>query len=306
MDRAPTLLALALALPLLAGCTTPGEAARAPDVAASFYPLGYLAERVAGGDLGVATLVPSGTEPHEWEPTPREVERTLKARVFVYNGAGFEPWAEALVQDLRASGRVVVEATQGLALREGGPEEDEDHAGGPARDPHAWLDPVLAKAMAANIAGAIVRADAANSTAHGERAAALRADLDALDARYRGGLEDCANRNILTTHAAFGYLAARYGFAQHSISGLSPEAEPSPAKIQEAVELARRLNITHIFFETLVSPRVAETIAREAGAQTLVLNPIEGLTPEERGEGKDYLDLAAQNLANLRLAMGCR
>lgn len=311
--RAPLLPVLLLAVPLLAGCTGPGEAAEAPPVVATFYPLAWMAQRIAGDDLRVGTLVPAGVEPHDWEPTPREVEGLLRARLLVYNGAGFEPWMPDLLPDFQAKGGRAVAATEGLPLHAA--EAHDDHAGdaagehaaeqGDAVDPHAWLDPGLAPAMAQTILGALQAADPANATGHATRAAALQADLRQLDQDFRQGLADCRVRDILTTHAAFGYLADRYNFTQHAISGLSPEAEPSPAAIQEAVQRARRLNITHVFFETLVSPRVAQTIARELGAQTLVLNPIEGLTDEDRAEGRDYLALHRQNLANLRAAMRC-
>ena len=312
MARRAAAFVLVLALPLLAGCTGPAQGPQ-PDVVATFYPLGWMAQRIAGEDLVVSTLVPSGVEPHDWEPTPREVERTSRAKVLVYNGAGLEPWVTSLLREVVAKGGRGIEATRGLDLHaaeahgDGHEEDGEDHAAeaGEAVDPHAWIDPVLAQAMVANLLEGLQAADPANAEAHAQRAAQLTANLQDLDRRYREGLADCARQDILTTHAAFGYLADRYGFRQHGISGLSPEAEPTPAALQEAVQLARRLNLSHIFFETLVSPRVAQTIAREAGAQTLVLNPLEGLTPEEQAAGLDYLDLAAQNLANLRLALGC-
>lgn len=281
---------------------------------ATFYPLAFFAERIAGDNLAVATLVPAGTEPHDWEPRPSERVRVERASVFVYNGAGLEPWADEFVRDLTARGAVVVEATRGLALREadrpheGDPGQDEtgtheEHEG--TKDPHVWLDPVLAQGVVENIRAGLARADPGNATAYGARATSFSAELAALHGEFERGLARCGNRNILTTHAAFGYLADRYDFLMHSVHGLTPEAEPSPAKIREMVNLARALNLTHVFFETLVSPRVAEVIADEVGAQVLVLNPIEGLTAEERAAGKTYFDLHRQNLANLRLAMRC-
>jgi zinc transport system substrate-binding protein len=308
MRQAPV-VAVAL-LPLLAGCTAPAGAA-VPDVVVTFYPLAFLAEGIAGPHLRVATLVPPGTEPHDWEPSPRDIESVRGARVFVHNGAGLEPWAERLAAELPPGVRVV-EATHGLELHAGEDHADhdapgEDHAAaeGEEVDPHAWLDPFLYQQMATNVLQGMRSADPGNASAYEVRAADVHARLAALHDMFAAGLRECRSRDILTTHAAFGYLADRYGITQHSISGLSPEAEPSPARIRDAVELARRLNATHIFFETLVSPRVAQTIAREVGAQTLVLNPIEGLTAEDRAANRDYVALQEQNLANLRLALGC-
>lgn len=324
MRRASAVAAVVALLPLLAGCTTPAPAA-VPDVVVTFYPLAFLAEGIAGPGLRVATLVPPGTEPHDWEPSPRDIESVRGARVFVHNGAGLEPWAERLAAELPASVRVV-EATHGLALHsgeahadhgahaedghgdEGGHAGEGDHAGqaGDEPDPHAWLDPFLYQQMATNVLQGLRAADPANASAYEARAADLHARLATLHDQFAQGLRDCRSREFLTTHAAFGYLADRYSLVQHSISGLSPEAEPTPARIREAVELARRINATHVFFETLVSPRVAQTIAKEVGAQTLVLNPVEGLTSEERATNQDYVSLMERNLANLRVALGCR
>jgi zinc transport system substrate-binding protein len=162
-------------------------------------------------------------------------------------------------------------------------------------DPHVWLDPVLFAQMSTRIGAALHRS-----------AASLKADLQKLDGEYRRRLRHCVRHEIVTSHAAFGYLAQRYGLKQVAITGLTPESEPSPKQLTDVIRLVKRTHATTVFFETLVSPRLADTVAREVGARTAVLDPIEGLTPAEQKSGADYLTLMRRNLANLRRALGCR
>jgi zinc transport system substrate-binding protein len=164
-------------------------------------------------------------------------------------------------------------------------------------DPHIWLDPVVYARVAERIGKALGRQQEADQ---------LAAELHRLDAQYKRGLVHCRRDEFVTSHAAFGYLAARYGLKQVSIEGLSPEAEPTPQKLEDAVRRVRASGATTVFFETLVSPRVAETVARETGAKTAVLDPVEGLTADEAAAGDDYFSVMRRNLAALRSALGCR
>jgi zinc transport system substrate-binding protein len=142
---------------------------------------------------------------------------------------------------------------------------------------------------------------------HRPRAAdPLVAKLRALDRDYRRGLRTCARREIVTSHEAFAYLGERYGLRQVAITGLSPEAEPTPKRLESVVRTVRKTGATTIFFETLVSPRIADTVARETGAKTAVLDPIEGLTSAAQQHGASYFTVMRSNLANLRKALGCR
>jgi zinc transport system substrate-binding protein len=229
--------------------------------------------------------------------------------MFVYNGAGFEPWAEKLIPSLPAA-VVKVNATAGLPLVAAESEVERDRrpaaTGNAGLDPHVWLDPVLAQQQVDNILAGFVSADPTHRAVYEARAATLKSELRALDYRYRTTLATCRLRVFITNHAAFGYLAGRYGLTMLAISGLSPEAEPSPARLKEIVRLARRHDIRIIYFETLVSPRVAETIAREVGAQTQVLNPIEGLSPDEQRRGVDYFKVMDENLRHLADGLDCR
>jgi len=295
------LLGVALLAPALAaGCATPAPAPH-PDVLASFYPMHYLAERVVGGGrLTLGTIIPADAEPHDYDLKPSDAANIAHARLLVLHGAGLEIFADKLPQLAKESGVRVVEAAEGLEARTRDLGDE-----GEAADPHLWLDPVAAQQEARNIARGIEAIDPANASEYQRNLAALVADLQGLDAAYQAGLAHCEKHVILTSHAAFGYLADRYDFTQHAIAGVSPDAQPSAADLQSLAELARRENITVIFFEALVSPSLAEAIASQVHARTEVLDPIEGLTSEEAAAGTDYLGLMRQNLGRLRDAMVC-
>jgi zinc transport system substrate-binding protein len=280
---------------------TPAPAKPKPSVVASFYPLHEFARQVAGDAAEVTSLVPPGVEPHDWEPAPQDVARLEKAQVFVYNGAGFEPWANKLLANLGGKGPVVVVATQGMdLLRADLPGHGHDEP-----DPHVWLDPVLAQRQLELIRAALAGADPDNAARYSANAKAFGDRLAELSDRYERGLARCQRREIVVSHASFSYPAKRYRLTQVPVMGLSPDSEPSPAQLAQIVRFARRHKVNVIFFETLVSPKLAETLAREVGARTLVLDPIEGLTKEGQAAGKGYLDLMEANLQNLRAALDC-
>lgn len=278
----------------LAGCQGPPGPAR-PLVVATVYPLWDLTRQVAGDRAEVVSLVPPGVEPHDWEPSPRDVSLVQRATVFVHAGTGLDAWAGRLVTGLPGRTRVV-DASRGLGLL----------TQGASPDPHVWLDPVLARAQAQTIAEGLAQADPAGRPVYLENAKALDARLDALDRAFAAGLRDCARREVVTSHAAFAYLARRYGLTEVPIMGLAPEAEPSPADLASIVRTARRLRVTHIFFEPLVSPRLTQTLAREIGATPLPLDPVEGVSREQAAAGTGYVELMQANLANLRIGLGCR
>ncbi len=285
--------AVVAALLLLTACEGPPAPAR-PLVVVTVYPLGELARHVAGDRAEVIALVPPGVEPHDWEPSPRDVSLVQRAILLVHTGTALDAWVARLLASL--PGRVaVIDTSRGLSLL----------AQGTGSDPHTWLDPTLARAQAQTIAAGLARADPAGRAGYEERAAALAARLDALDAAFAAGLSTCARRELVTTHGAFGYLARRYRLTQLSIMGRAPEAEPSPADLAAIVRTSRRLHVTHVFVEPLVSPRLAETLAREIGASTLPLDPIEGVSRERAAAGTGYVELMEANLASLRTGLGC-
>ena len=262
-----------------AGCGGTDDPASGREVVAAFYPLAFAAERVAP-DADVRNLTPPGAEPHDIELSPRDVAELRDAERVVYVGGGFMPSLE----DAVAGRQNAVDVLEREPLLAGG-------------DPHVWLDPTRFARIVRRVADALGEPEAAD---------ALVARLARLDREFSDGLADCRRREIVTSHAAFGYLADAYDLQQIALTGVSPEAEPSPGKLEELVDRVEREGATTVFFETLVSPELAETVARETGAVTAVLDPLEGLTEEEAARGADYFTVMRENLAVLRRALGCR
>jgi zinc transport system substrate-binding protein len=300
--------ALITTLIFAAGCgaKTAAPAPAAParlKVVVSVYPVYEFARQVGGDKIDLTQLVPAGAEPHDWEPTAKEIVAIRAARLFLYHGAGFEAIDKILTPETLGAAKAVA-VSQGLPLLK--PEDDDhhhhDHGHGDG-DSHLWLDPLLAQKEVAAIAAAFAAADPQNADYYRQNAAKYIRELADLDKEYQTALSGLPRREIVTTHAAFGYLAARYGLKQLPIMGLSPDSEPTPDKMASVVRFCRTHNVKYIFFETLVSPKLAETIARETGASLLVLNPIENLTPEEKQQGKTYLSIMRDNLANLKKAL---
>lgn len=294
-------LATVLALGALNGCA---EEKGGLSVVASFYPMADFAKKIGGDRVEVYTLVPAGAEPHDWEPSPADIVRLEKAQVFVYSGAGMEHWAEDVVSSLGSKSLVVVEAARGIAEDKGHDDdaeaEEHDHADG---DPHVWLDPQNAKAQMVAIRDALIEVDPGGKALYDANYEKYARELDALDAEFREGLKDLARRDIVVAHAAYGYLCDAYDLHQVAIEGLSPDSEPSPARVAEIIDYARAHDVRVIFFESLVSPKVAESIAAQVGARTDVLSPLEGLTDDEVAAGEDYFSVMRKNLAALKAAL---
>jgi zinc transport system substrate-binding protein len=311
-----TALLTSCVLSLGPGAPAAQPATPGPLIIASFYPLWEFTREVARDRMEVATLVPNGVEPHDWEPAPHDVARLEKARAFVYNGAGLEPWVDKLIRNLGGKGPLMVRTTERVTLLDAQRAHAHDRPGGEKRspapghrhekDPHVWLDPVLAQAQVEAIRIALSKIDPAQAERYASHARAFTARLTGLHEAYTRGLAQCARRDIIVSHAAFTYLARRYGLTQVPIMGLAPDAEPSAADLAAVARFAKQRKVRFIFFETLVSQKLADTLAREVGARTLVLNPIEGLTREEAAAGKGYVDLMEENLRNLRVALECR
>jgi zinc transport system substrate-binding protein len=287
MSRTVLVLIFALALTACGGSGSPGGDRTTVD--AAFYPLAWAAEQVGGKDVEVRNLTQPGVEPHDVELSPRDVENVRSADIVLYLGSGFQPAMEEAVDGAEGE---TIDLLQGLQLLR--PEEAEGEL---TADPHVWLDPVRYSEIVQTIAEAL---------GHSGHAPPLVEDLKDLDTEFREGLANCQRKEIVTTHASFGYLAQRYGLEQIPLTGLSPEAEPTPRDLERTVDRVRASGATTIFFETLISPRLAETVARETGAKTDVLNPLEGLSDAELGRGENYLSVMRENLGSLRRALNCR
>jgi zinc transport system substrate-binding protein len=302
---APLLAAVAL----LAGCG--GSSGATPDdgieVRTAFYPLHWVTSQVAGDAAEITNLTPPGGEPHDLELTPRQIGEIGDADIVVYL-ADFQPAVdEAVTQEAGDAALDVAEAAQ---LHAGEEEGTDEHAGESdheeshgAIDPHFWLDPLRLADVADTVAERLADLDPSNAADYRQRAADVRRDLEALDAELADGLAGCAGTQLVTSHAAFGYLAERYGMEQVGITGLQPDAEPSPRDVARIAAFVRDHDVRTIYSETLVNPAVAETIARETGARTAVLDPLEGLT--DASSGDDYLDVMRHNMTTIQEGQPC-
>lgn len=268
-------------------------------VVASFYPLYYFASQIAGDRIAIKNITPAGVEPHDYEPTAQDIVSIENSNLFILNGGGLESWGKKVQGNLTSDHTMVISVGQNLANKNFVVE------GKSIVDPHVWLDPVLAGKEVDSIAKALVAIDPGNASLYEANASLLEEKLNMLDLTYSSGLRSCKVRDFVTSHAAFGYLAERYNLNQVSIAGLSPDEEPSTQKLVETASLVREKKISYIFFESLISSRLSETIASETGAKTLVLDPIEGLSEKDISSGKNYFTQMEMNLKNLQLALQC-
>lgn len=269
--------------------STPGSGDRML-VSASFYPLAFLAQEIGGNKVDVFTVTKTGTEPHDYEPTAQDIVRITESRILLLNGARLEPWKDNIL-------RIANKETTTVVIMSEWMEE--------TNDPHFWLSPKLMKTMAEKVSKAMQEADTKNASYYSENESALQEKLTALDKDFTEGFSSCGKRDIVTSHDAFGYLARAYGLRQIPIAGLSPDAEPSPKTLADISVFVRKNGIQYIFFESLTSPKLSETLAKETGAKTLVLNPLEGLTKDELSAGKNYISEMRNNLTNLQIALEC-
>lgn len=313
-------LALALVLGLAActaggsgsiGTTAPGSSAStAPAgptrlrIVAAFYPLEFAAARVGGSHTEVSTLTKPGTEPHDLELTPADVARLSSADV-VITLRGFQPALDAAASQQASASTFDVAGAANLDLT-GQPPDEQDPGQGdpePAVDQHFWLDPQRYAAVATAIGDRLAQTDPANAAAYRANAATFAAELAVLDGEFAAGLRNCSNRTLVTSHAAFGYLARRYDLSQVPIAGLSPDQEPSPRQLAQVAELVASTRVGTIYTEPLVDPAFAQTVAGGTGAAVATLDPIEGITASSAGP--DYPAVMRANLATLRSGQGC-
>ena len=271
-------------------------------IAASFYPIAFLTEQIASDAVPVFSVTPSDTEPHDYELTPDATLRLQSAPLFIHTGTDLEPWANDVVT-ARAMQKLpslaLLNAKNARKLDEG----DSEH--GEAFDPHFWLSPLRTIAATEQIALILTRLYPAQEVIFTTNAQALMETLREIDNAYRTELTTCASRILVTDHDAFGYLADDYNLDVHAIRGISPDEEPSSATLATLIELVRTQSIKTIFTEELVSPDIAETIARETDVTVELLSTIEGLTEEDITAGNDYLSKLRGNLKTLKKSLAC-
>ncbi|MBD7979709.1 metal ABC transporter substrate-binding protein [Oerskovia merdavium] len=291
------------------------------EVLASFYPLQFVAERVGGDRVEVSNLTPPAAEPHDLELSPAQARTVGTADLVVYQ-SGFQAAVDEAVEGRQPAHVVDASEAAGLEAHPGeasadaseasegtadehadeeGADDGHDHSSESGLDPHFWLDPTRLVPVAEQVAAELTAIDPDGADEYAANLADLTADLTALDTEYAEGLASCASPYLVTSHEAFGYLAERYGLEQIGITGIDPEAEPSPARLREVADIIRDHGITTIFFETLTSPKVTQTLAQDVGVQAAVLDPLEGLSDT----GSDYLDVMRNNLEALRTGLTC-
>ncbi|MYR45566.1 zinc ABC transporter substrate-binding protein [Streptomyces sp. SID5910] len=306
--------ATALGLGTLSACS--GDSAAAGntdkfDVVASFYPMQYLAEQIGGDHVNVTTLTEPGQEPHDLELSTKQTAELGEADAVLY----LKSLQPAVDKAVAQSGvKTKIDATTLTKLEDHGSVEH-DHGGEEhaeeehseeesGLDPHIWLDPVKYAEVAGGVAKAFEKADPDHAADYRKNAEALGKKLTGLDTAYKDGLKSTDTKVFFTNHAAFGYLAERYGLTQEAINGLDPESEPSPARIKQLQQEAKADGVTTVFYETLVSDKTAKTLAKDAGLKTDVLDPLEGIT--EKSKGEDYVAVMESNLKALEAALGAK
>ncbi|ORT61874.1 metal ABC transporter substrate-binding protein [Streptomyces sp. CB03238] len=283
------------------------------DVVASFYPMQFLAQEIGGEHVSVTTLTKPGVEPHDLELKPKQIGELGEADYILYL-KGIQPAVDDAIK--QAGVKNTVDAATLTTLEEHGTateghdhghEGEGEHEGEEAEagaDPHIWLDPVKYAEVAKGVGASLEKADPDNAAAYKKNTDALVKKLGALDTAFKQGLKNTTTKTFITTHSAFGYLAERYGLDQEGISGMDPESEPSPARIKELQDIAKKDKVTTVFFETLASDKTARTLAKDTGLKTDVLDPLEGITKQSKGA--DYIEVMESNLAALKKALGAK
>ena len=300
---------LAISAFLLASC---GQTTQSPKekkeltVMTTFYPMYDFAKQVVGDEGEVELLIPAGTEPHDYEPSAKDLAKITDADVFVYNSKELETWVPNVIENLDTKKVSIVEASQSIQLMQGTEEEEsgeeghEGHNHSHELDPHVWLDPVLAQKEVTAIRDALIKKYPEKKAVFEKNTVAYLEKLTALDKEYQAAFADAKNRTFVTQHAAFGYLAKQYGLTQEPIAGISPDQEPSPSRLAELKKYIKTNNVSVIYFEASASTKVAKTLADETGVELAVLNPLESLTQKEQEAGENYVSVMKENLAALQ------
>ena len=312
MKKRYSLLLVSMIVLILAACSNETSEKEKEDdgklkIMTTFYPMYEFTKNIAGDKADVELLIPSTIEPHDWEPTPKDIGNIQKADLFVYNSDDMETWVSDITASIDSSDVSVVEASKGIKLIEEDEEAEEseeehehEHEHSHQADPHVWLSPVLAQQEVQTITDALVKVDPDNKTYYETESSKYIEKLKALDEEYKTELKGITSNEFITQHTAFSYLAKEYGLVQVPIAGISPDEEPSAAKLAELKKFAEEHKINVIYFEELTSSKVAETLANELGADTEVLNALEGLSDEQQKAGEDYITVMEENLKQLK------
>lgn len=281
-------------------------------VMTTIFPLTDFAQAVGGDRVKVTQLLPPGAEAHTWEPKPSDIVKLSRADVFLYIGSEMEPWVSGILKTIENPKLVIIEASQGLPLLRADQTESNDshhkHESGQVRcDPHIWLNFDYDQKIVDKISTGLSKRDPEGILYYRRNAEAYKAKLRDIDLRYRKELGGCSSKEIiLGSHAAFAYLSQQYRLTQVPLYGISPNAEPTPKKMAEVITLAKKYRTRAIYYEELVSDKLAKTIANEVGAKILVLSTGENLTQKQIEAKVSFLALMEQNLENLKYGLTCK
>lgn len=307
MKKGWLFLATVAAVGLLAACGNQQDQDAAKNdklqVMTTFYPMYEFTKEVVGDKGDVELLIPAGTEPHDYEPSAKDLAKIAESDVFVYNSPELETWVDNLTDTVDDKKTTVIEASKDISLMEGSEEEGEeghDHDHSHELDPHVWLDPVLAIKEVETIRDDLSKKYPEDKEAFNKNAEAYIKKLQDLDQQYQTAFADASNKTFVTQHAAFGYLAKQYGLTQEAIAGVSPDQEPSPARLSELKHYVDDNHVSVIYFEENASSKVAETLSQETGVKLAVLNPLESLTDQQIKDGESYLTVMEENLNALK------
>lgn len=274
----------------------------------SFYAIYDFTNKIGGDKIQLYNLVPTGTEPHDWEPTAGNMLSLETADILFYNGLGMEHWVDTVANSLDNKNITfaALSSAPNLDLLNGTHDHDdnENHNDSDSIDPHIWLNPQNVVREAEYIKNILSEKDPKNKNYYEQNFNDFKKNLDLLDADYKEQLSTFSNRNIVVAHEAYSYLCNAYNLTQVAINGISADAEPSPAKMAEISDFVKNNNVKYIFTEELLNKKTAETIANETGAQLLILSPFEGLTDEQIQNGDDYISVMYKNLENIKKALG--
>ncbi len=285
------LFLIAVVMMIITGCSKTENTANSgkPQIYTSFYAIYDFVSAIGGDKIEVHNMVPSGTEPHDWEPSTKDMADLYDADILFYNGMGMESWIDKVTAAVGDNVEYVM-LSDVIADKS-------------SSDPHIWLDPENALKMAEKIKNTLCEKDAVYKDYYEKNYYNLADEIKAVDSEYKEALTGIKNNKIVVAHEAYGWLCKAYGLEQIAIEGISAESEPSPSKMKELVNILLENNIKYVFYEELVSPKVAKSLADEAGAELLELNPFEGLSDEEIKEGKTYTVVMRDNLKNLKTAL---
>lgn len=298
---------------LLTGCSSNEDKSKTENgkltVLTSVYPMYDFAKKVGGDKVNIINMVPAGIEPHDWEPDTKDITELEKADLFIYNGAGLEHWVDDVLNTTQNKDLAILEASKDIKLNKGHSHDEKgevgigDHDEDNDFDPHVWMNPINAKKEMEGIKDALVKADPKNKAYYEDNYNKYAKEFDKLDQEFKDILTPLPNKDIVVAHEAFGYLCDAYGLNQVGIEGVSADSEPDPARMSEIIKFVKKNKVKVIFFEELVSPKVANTIADATGASTDVLNPIEGLSEKQTSNGEDYFSVMHKNLEALKKAL---